>query len=119
MGLKGVCNGKGYKVQNYQGSRGTFPRTEPLAEGSESGRLLKLPRMFYIQLFISILKKKEDVLYAVAEKPLTHLYHTCLEISHSKQNDKERLLQICQAYVDFGFERTIILWIIDFAPWRA
>ena len=48
-------------------------------------------------------KKKEDILYAVAEKPLTHLYHTCLEISHSKQNDKERLLQICQTYVDFGF----------------
>ena len=35
-------------------------------------------------------KKKEDILYAVAEKPLTHLYHTCLEISHSKQTDKER-----------------------------
>ena len=48
-------------------------------------------------------KKKEDILYAVAEKPLTHLYHTCLEISHSKQTDKERLLQICQTYVDFGF----------------
>ena len=31
-------------------------------------------------------KKKKDILYAVAEKPLTHLYHTCLEISHSKHN---------------------------------
>ena len=47
-------------------------------------------------------KKKEDILYAVAEKPLTHLYHTCLEISHSKQNDKERLRQSCQVSGEFG-----------------
>ena len=48
-------------------------------------------------------KKKEDILYAVAEKPLTHLYHTCLEISHSKQNDKERSASNLSSIRGFGF----------------
>ena len=47
------------------------------------------------------LKKERGYFICSSGKTLTHLYHTCLEISHSKQTDKERLLQICQTYVGF------------------
>lgn len=54
-------------------------------------------------------KKKEDILYAVAEKPLTHLYHTCLEISHSKQTDKERRSKSVKHMWILGLENEVFM----------
>ena len=54
-------------------------------------------------------KKKEDILYAVAEKPLIHLYHTCLEISHSKQTDKNVCSKSVKHTWILGLENVIFM----------
>ena len=48
-------------------------------------------------------KTKDSILYAVAEEPLERLYVTCLAICEKQISKKEKLLQLCQVYIDFGF----------------
>lgn len=48
-------------------------------------------------------KTKDSILYAVAEEPLERLYVTCLAVCEEQISKKEKLLQLCQAYIDFGF----------------
>ncbi|EGP66622.1 transcriptional regulator, TetR family [Streptococcus sp. oral taxon 056 str. F0418] len=48
-------------------------------------------------------KTKDSILYAVAEKPLERLYVACLAVCEKQISKKEKLLQLCQVYIDFGF----------------
>jgi len=48
-------------------------------------------------------KTKDSILYAVAEEPLERLYVTCLAVCEKQISKKEKLLQLCQVYIDFGF----------------
>lgn len=49
-------------------------------------------------------KTKDSILYAVAEEPLERLYVTCLAVCQEQLSKKEKLLQLCQVYIDFGFQ---------------
>lgn len=49
-------------------------------------------------------KTKDSILYAVAEEPLERLYVTCLAVCEKQISKKEKLLQLCQVYIDFGFQ---------------
>ena len=48
-------------------------------------------------------KTKDSILYAVAEEPLERLYVTCLAVCEKQISKKEKLLQLGQVYIDFGF----------------
>ena len=49
-------------------------------------------------------KTKDAILYAVAEEPLERLYAACLAVCQEQLSKKEKLLQFCQVYIDFGFQ---------------
>ena len=49
-------------------------------------------------------KTKDAILYAVAEEPLERLYAACLAVCKEQLSKKEKLLQFCQVYIDFGFQ---------------
>ncbi len=88
------------KVQNYQQQSEIFLKRTYQKVGN-----YRLPAAGCSShtVIYQYFKKERGYIICSSGKPLTHLYHTCLEISHSKQNEANVCFKSVKTYVDFGF----------------